>query len=53
MRLDSEVGGGPDWIGYEYLADIDTLTDRLRAETVAHGGVVKAPDLVSAWSRKG
>jgi SAM-dependent methyltransferase len=73
MRLDSDVGEGPDWVGYEVLAetirsmlplilaaglaseeeiDIDTLTDRLRAETVAHSGVVKAPDLVSAWSRK-
>jgi hypothetical protein len=31
--------------------DIDTLADRLRAETVAADGVVKAPDLVGAWVR--
>ena len=31
--------------------DIDTLADRLRSETLAHGGVVKSPDLVSAWAR--
>ena len=30
---------------------IDTLADRLRAETLAADGVVKAPDLVSAWTR--
>jgi SAM-dependent methyltransferase len=33
--------------------DIDTLAERLRAETVAHGGVVKTPDLVGAWTRLG
>jgi SAM-dependent methyltransferase len=32
--------------------DIDTLGDRLRAETLAVGGVAKAPDLVSTWARK-
>ena len=31
--------------------DIETLAERLRAETVAHGGVVKTPDLVGAWAR--
>ncbi len=31
--------------------DIETLAARLRAETIAHGGVVKTPDLVSAWAR--
>lgn len=31
---------------------IDTLADRLRAETVAKNGVVKYPDLVGAWTRK-
>jgi protein-L-isoaspartate O-methyltransferase len=31
--------------------DIDTLADRLRAETLAADAVVKAPDLVSAWTR--
>ena len=29
--------------------DIDTLADRLRAETLASGGVVKTPDLIGAW----
>jgi SAM-dependent methyltransferase len=32
--------------------DVDTLAERLRAETLALGGVAKAPDLVSAWARK-
>jgi SAM-dependent methyltransferase len=31
--------------------DVETLAARLRAETIAHGGVVKSPDLVSAWAR--
>jgi ubiquinone/menaquinone biosynthesis C-methylase UbiE len=31
--------------------DIDTLEDRMRAEVVAHGGILKMPDLVSAWAR--
>jgi ubiquinone/menaquinone biosynthesis C-methylase UbiE len=31
--------------------EIETLAARLRAETTAHGGVVKSPDLVSAWAR--
>ncbi|HEX5504003.1 MAG TPA: class I SAM-dependent methyltransferase [Thermomicrobiales bacterium] len=31
--------------------DIDTLADRLRAETLAAGGLVKTPDLVGAWAR--
>jgi SAM-dependent methyltransferase len=31
--------------------DIDTLADRLRAETIAHNGVIKTPDLVGAWVR--
>ena len=31
--------------------DIDTLAHRLRAETVAADAVVKAPDIVSAWTR--
>jgi ubiquinone/menaquinone biosynthesis C-methylase UbiE len=73
MQLDSQVGGGPDWEGYDYIAatvrsvlpvvlesgiataeevGIDTLADRMCAATVASGGVVKAPDLVSAWTRK-
>jgi hypothetical protein len=72
MRLESVVGGGPDWDGYDYFAktlrsmlplvlkfgtttveevDIDTLAERLREETVGSGGVVKLPDLVSAWTR--
>ncbi len=32
--------------------DVDTLADRLRAETVAHGGLIKPPELVSAWASK-
>ena len=31
--------------------DIDTLAERLRDETVASGGIVKAADLVGAWTR--
>jgi SAM-dependent methyltransferase len=31
--------------------EIETLEERLRAETVATGGVVKLPDAVSAWAR--
>lgn len=31
--------------------DIDTFGARLRAETLASGGVVKVPDLVGAWVR--
>jgi len=70
METAAELGGGPDWNGYEYAAntlrsvmpvllkfglataeevDIDTLADRLRAETLASGGVVKTPDLIGAW----
>jgi len=30
--------------------DVDTLAARLRDETVRHGGVVKTPDLVGAWT---
>ncbi len=30
--------------------DIDTLAERLREETVASGGIVKAADLVGAWT---
>lgn len=31
--------------------DIETLEARLRAETMAHDGIVKLPDLVGAWAR--
>jgi ubiquinone/menaquinone biosynthesis C-methylase UbiE len=31
--------------------DIDTLAERLREETVGHGGAARLPVLVSAWSR--
>jgi SAM-dependent methyltransferase len=31
--------------------DIDTLEDRMRAAVVANGGILKMPDLVSAWAR--
>jgi hypothetical protein len=30
---------------------VDTLASRLRAETLTADGVVKGPDLVSAWTR--
>lgn len=30
--------------------DVDTLAVRLRDETLRHGGVVKTPDLVGAWT---
>ena len=39
-------------IATEGEVEIDTLARRLRAETVAAGGVVKAPDLLVAWARK-
>jgi ubiquinone/menaquinone biosynthesis C-methylase UbiE len=39
-------------IATEEEVDIDTLADRLRAETVEADGVVKAPDIVSAYARK-
>ncbi|MDQ2783405.1 MAG: methyltransferase domain-containing protein [Chloroflexota bacterium] len=31
--------------------EIDTLADRLRAETAACDGVVKSPDFIGAWAR--
>lgn len=34
-------------------AEIDTLAERLRAETLSIGGIVKTPDLVGAWARVG
>ena len=39
-------------IATEEEVDIDTLANRLRAETLVADGVVKAPDLVGAWARK-
>jgi len=39
-------------IATEEEVQIDTLEERLRAETLASNGVVKAPDLVGAWVRK-
>lgn len=36
----------------EEEVDIDTLAGRLREETVAAGGVVKMPEVVSAWALK-
>lgn len=38
-------------IATEAEVDIDTLEDRMRAQVVAHGGIIKMPDLVSAWAR--
>jgi SAM-dependent methyltransferase len=39
-------------VATENEVDIDTLADRLRADTLAVDGVGKGPDLVSAWSRQ-
>ena len=73
MEVNSPVGGGPNWEGYEYAAEtlrsmmplvlkfgiataeeveIETLADRLRAESVAYQGVVKPPEMISAWAIK-
>src|SRR6266508_4195085 len=73
LRLESVVAGGPESLGYEWMAEtvrsmlplivksgvasaeevgIDTLASRLRAGTTAAGGVVKAPDMVSAWTHR-
>jgi SAM-dependent methyltransferase len=73
MHLDAAVGGGADWLGYEYIAglvrtilprlvdhgvataeevDVDSLADRLRAETVANHGVVTTWSFITAWARK-
>ena len=73
MRLETAVGGGLGWGGYEDAAEtlrsllplvvklgiategevgIDTLAERLRLETVASDGVVKAPEVVGAWARR-
>lgn len=39
-------------VATEVEVEIDTLAQRLRDETVASDGVVKAPDLLGAWARK-
>jgi SAM-dependent methyltransferase len=39
-------------IATEEEVGIDTLAERLRAETLASNGVAKTPDLVGAWARK-
>jgi hypothetical protein len=39
-------------VATEAQVGIDTLAGRLRAETTAAGGVVKAPDMVSAWTHR-
>jgi hypothetical protein len=39
-------------VATEAEVGIDTLASRLRAETTAAGGVVKAPDMVSAWTHR-
>ena len=38
-------------IATEEEVGIDSLAERLRAEVVASGGVIKNPDLVGAWAR--
>lgn len=40
-------------VATEEEVGIDTLAGRLRAETIMADGVVKAPDLVGAYARKG
>ena len=73
MEVNSPVGGGPNWEGYEYAAEslrsmmplvlkfgiataeeveIETLAERLRAESIVHQGVVKPPEMVGAWAIK-
>ena len=73
MEVNSPVGGGPNWEGYEYAAEslrsmmplvlkfgiataeeveIETLAERLRAESVVYRGVVKPPEMVSTWAIK-
>jgi hypothetical protein len=73
MHLDAAVGGGPEWVGYEYMAslvrtlvprfveagvataeqiDIDTFTDRLRADIVSRQGVATTWSFVTAWTQK-
>jgi ubiquinone/menaquinone biosynthesis C-methylase UbiE len=73
IEVNSPVGGGPNWEGYEYAAEslrsmmplvlkfgiataeeveIETLAERLRAESVVYQGVVKPPEMVSAWAIK-
>jgi SAM-dependent methyltransferase len=39
-------------IATEEEVEIDTMAQRLRAEVVASGGVIKTPELVGAWTRK-
>ena len=39
-------------IATEEEVEIDTLAQRLRDDVVASGGVIKAPELVGAWTRK-
>jgi hypothetical protein len=39
-------------IATEEEVGIDTLAQRLCAEVVASGGVIKTPELFGAWTRK-
>ena len=39
-------------IATEEEVGIDTLAERLRGETVAADGVVRAPGVVGAWARR-
>jgi hypothetical protein len=39
-------------IATEEEVELDTLAQRLRAETMDSGGVINPPDLVGAWARK-
>lgn len=74
MRLGSLVGTGPDWAGYDLLAetlciilpmlvkygiaqagevDIDTWSERLRAEVIQQRLFIASGILVGAWTRVG
>ena len=71
LREEAPLGGGPEWVGYETLADhlrslepfllaagaatqeelaVDTLTERLRADIVAQGGVLRCVPAVGIWA---
>jgi hypothetical protein len=39
-------------IATEEEVEIDTMAQRLRADVVASGGVIKTPELVGAWTAK-
>jgi hypothetical protein len=73
MRMDSLVGGGPEFVGFALVTDVlhsllpaveklhlataaeldlTTFEQRLRQEVSSSKGVILAPALIGAWSRK-